>query len=86
MISLQKNFLTSRYFNVSQRVEACVPGSMAAQPLFYILPDTLRNWPYKRIISPRYHAAEDECLAWLKTLMPVSPAGLKAIDKAGNGE
>ncbi|KAF8902796.1 isoprenoid synthase domain-containing protein [Gymnopilus junonius] len=49
---------------------------------FYILPDTLRNWPYaERVISPYYRAAQAESVAWLENFHPFTPAGQKAFNK-----
>lgn len=42
-------------------------------PQSYVLPDTLRNWPWKRIISPYYRAAQAESVAWLESFKPFSP-------------
>ncbi|KAH9477371.1 Delta(6)-protoilludene synthase [Psilocybe cubensis] len=53
----------------------------AAEPPFYMLPDTLRNWPYERIISPYYRAAQAESVAWLESFKPFSPAAQVAFNK-----
>lgn len=63
-----------------------VTATPAARPPFYILPDTLRNWPYERIISPHYRAAQAESVAWLESFKPFSPAAQKAFNKCDFSE
>jgi hypothetical protein len=46
---------------------------MIAPAQAYYLPNTLRNWPWKRIISPHYRAAQVESVAWLESFRPFSP-------------
>ncbi|KAJ6561560.1 terpenoid synthase [Mycena vulgaris] len=49
-------------------------------PVYY-LPDTLRNWPWERIISPHYLEAQAESVAWLESFHPFSPAAQRAFNK-----
>ncbi|KAF8176079.1 terpenoid synthase [Pholiota molesta] len=51
------------------------------EPPSYILPDTLRNWPYERIISPYYRAAQAESVEWLESFHPFTPQAQKAFNK-----
>lgn len=48
---------------------------------FYYLPDTLRNWPWQRIISPHYREAQAESVAWLESFHPFTPAAQRAFNK-----
>lgn len=57
-----------------------------AEPPSYILPDTLRNWPYERIISPYYRAAQAESVAWLESFHPFTPQAQKAFNKCDFSE
>nr|BBH51498.1 putative sesquiterpene synthase [Clitopilus sp.] len=53
----------------------------AAIPKFYTLPDTLRNWPWKREISPYYRQCQAESVAWLESFRPFSPKAQVAFNK-----
>ncbi|KAF9030695.1 terpenoid synthase [Hymenopellis radicata] len=53
----------------------------APEPLVYYLPYTLRNWPWQRVISPHYRAAQKESVAWLESFKPFSPAAQIAFNK-----
>ncbi|THH07217.1 hypothetical protein EW146_g9384, partial [Bondarzewia mesenterica] len=50
-------------------------------PQTYTLPDTLRNWPWTRIISPYYRAAQAESVAWLESFKPFNPQAQIAFNK-----
>jgi hypothetical protein len=60
---------------------AVAETTVSTEAPFYILPDTLRNWPYERIISPYYRAAQAESVAWIESFHPFSPAAQKAFNK-----
>jgi hypothetical protein len=89
----QKDLVISRVDGREFDIATLIPGAVkkpvplsVVEPVSYILPDILRNWPYKSIISPHHIAAENEALAWLGKLIPISPAGLKAFREVGIGE
>ncbi|KAJ7753354.1 terpenoid synthase [Mycena maculata] len=52
-----------------------------SEPQVYRLPDTLRNWPWKRIISPHYRQAQAESVAWLESFHPFTPVAQRAFNK-----
>lgn len=65
----------------SSEVVAKAPATAGSEAPFYTLPDTLRNWPYERIISPYYRSAQAESVAWLESFKPFSPAAQVAFNK-----
>lgn len=65
---------------VTAELPAVTEATVPEAP-FYILPDTLRNWPYERIISPYYRAAQAESVGWIESFHPFSPAAQKAFNR-----
>uniref|UniRef100_A0A8H7Y3N7 Terpene synthase n=1 Tax=Psilocybe cubensis TaxID=181762 RepID=A0A8H7Y3N7_PSICU len=47
----------------------------------YLIPDVLREWPYKRMINPYYRAAQEQSVKWLEGFRPFSPEAQIAFDK-----
>jgi len=45
------------------------------------IPDTLRNWPWPRIISPYYEECKRESEAWIESFHPFGPEAQKAFNK-----
>ncbi|KAH9478062.1 Delta(6)-protoilludene synthase [Psilocybe cubensis] len=63
-----------------------VPNAAPSQDTpFYILPDVLRDWPYKRMISPHYRAARAESGKWLESFRPFSPEAQIIFNKCDFG-
>lgn len=50
-------------------------------PAYYMLPDTLRIWPWKNIISPYYRQCQAESVEWLEGFKPFSPKAQVAFNK-----
>ncbi|KAJ6479121.1 terpenoid synthase [Mycena sanguinolenta] len=48
------------------------------QPIY--LPDTLRNWPWLRHLSPHYPVCKEESEAWLETFKAFSPEAQQAFN------
>ncbi|KAF7979340.1 hypothetical protein HWV62_42763 [Athelia sp. TMB] len=55
--------------------------SPSQNPQTYYLPYTLRNWPWERIISPHYLAAQAESVAWLESFHPFTKKAQIAFNK-----
>ena len=55
-------------------------------PQTYYLPYTLRNWPWERIISPHYLAAQAESVAWLESFHPFTKKAQIAFNKCDFSE
>jgi len=66
---------------VTAELPAVAEATVSTEAPFYILPDTLRNWSYERIISPYYRAAQAESVGWIESFHPFSPAAQKAFNK-----
>ncbi|KAF7982707.1 hypothetical protein HWV62_26552 [Athelia sp. TMB] len=57
------------------------PSPQKNLPTYY-LPKTLRNWPWKSIISPHYAAAQAESVAWLESFHPFNSKVQASFNKA----
>ena len=71
---------------VIAELPAVAEATVSTEAPFYILPDTLRNWPYERAISPYYRAAQAESVEWIESFHPFSPAAQKAFNKCDFSE
>ena len=47
----------------------------------YYLPNTLRDWPWERIITPNYTPVQAEAMAWLESLYSFTPKELITFNK-----
>ncbi|KAM7187058.1 terpene cyclase [Naviculisporaceae sp. PSN 640] len=45
------------------------------------LPDTLRNWPWRRTINPHYEECKTESEAWIESFRAFSPRAQKAFNR-----
>ncbi|KAK0670689.1 isoprenoid synthase domain-containing protein [Cercophora samala] len=45
------------------------------------LPDTLRNWPWKRTINPHYEDCKRESEAWIESFQAFSPKAQQAFNR-----
>ena len=54
-----------------QSIQGAHSYTMSAHQM-YVLPDTLRNWPWKRSINSHYRATQAESVAWLESFKPLS--------------
>ncbi|KAJ6495182.1 terpenoid synthase [Mycena sanguinolenta] len=46
-----------------------------------LFPDTLRNWPWPRDLSPHFEVAKEESAAWFETFNAFSPKAQKAFNR-----
>lgn len=61
-----------------------VPSSVIGQS--YLIPDTLRNWPWKRILNPHYHKAKTESEEWLAKFNAFNPKSQYIFDRCDGSE
>lgn len=47
----------------------------------YRLPDLLRDWPWKRVISPHYRAVKAKSVPWIESFKPFSTKAQEAFNK-----
>ncbi|KAK6996946.1 terpene cyclase [Favolaschia claudopus] len=53
-------------------------------PNTFLLPDTLRNWPWKEpIVNPNYRDVHAESVQWLESFERLTPGARKALYKGG---
>ncbi|KAH8817571.1 terpenoid synthase [Flagelloscypha sp. PMI_526] len=48
----------------------------------YMLPQTLRNWPWQSKLNPHYRLCQTESLIWLRSFQAFSPKTQAAFDKS----
>jgi Delta6-protoilludene synthase len=55
------------------------------QKMLY-LPETMKNWPWKRAINPHYEEVTAESNTWFKSFKPFNEKSQHAFDKCDIGE
>jgi hypothetical protein len=58
---------------------------MAEEKIVY-LPETMKNWPWKRCINPNYEEMKNASNLWLSGFQPFTQRSQFAFDKCDLGE
>ena len=48
---------------------------------FYVIPNTMENWPWKRSINPHYEEVKAQSDDWLKSFRPFNEKSQVAFDR-----
>lgn len=59
---------------------------MTSSPQLLYLPDTLKNWPWPRVINPHYKEMAAESNAWAKSFKLFNPKSQYAYEKCDFGK
>nr|BBH51503.1 putative sesquiterpene synthase [Clitopilus sp.] len=52
---------------------------------YFTIPDTLRNWPWKRVLNPHQKVCEEEAADWMRSCGAFTPKSQNAFDRCSFG-